>query len=177
MRKQALKLVQQEFNRLLLNRCDMFVQEGTFKGSPGADLYVWRCSSDLNSYIHLLPNPKSYRDSFMVELRWSSGDYPVQASLQNKQRLNTQTDGRIRLPAFWREQWGSVFEPWWELGDPLTADNEQEFYSEEGTSQKVAAAPKAVMDAVNKIEKYAIPFFESIAPGRGVASASLKPSS
>jgi hypothetical protein len=105
----------------------------------------------------------------MIELGWSGGDYPEQAPMQNKYRLDTQSDGRIRLPSFWREQWPSALEPWWELGYSLGFDNPDEFYSKEETLRRTAYAPKAVMDAVEKVEKYAVPFFKTIASERGVA--------
>ena len=175
MRTQALKLLRQEFRRLLLNRCHMFRYDAAYRGSPGADLYLWQISSNLNCFIHLLPNPKSYRDSFMVELAWSGGEYPIQAPLQNMRKLNVLSDGRVRLPDLWREQWPSAVEPWWELGSSLTATNEGTFYTDEETARRVDAVPKGALDAVDKIEKYAIPLFHKIAAERAASGTNPAP--
>ena len=94
----------------------------------------------------------------MIELGWSSGpSFPAMARLQNKSRLDFQSDGRIRLPSLWREQWKSALEPWWELGRGPSALGDA-FYSEEETLRRVARVPEAVADAIDKLEKYGIPF-------------------
>jgi hypothetical protein len=165
MRKQVLRSVREGFRREL-------VSDGKFSKlmnsleSTGADVYVWRFSRDLSFFVYLLPNPKSYHDSFMVELAWSSGEFPKNAALQHDQELNCVSDGRIRLPVLWREQWASAVEPWWELGSPLSAESSEEFYSEEETRRRLARVPETVTDALAKIKQYALPFFERIVSER-----------
>lgn len=167
MRKQVLRLLRVEFSHLLLGRFAMFRKDPVFKTSFGDDLYVWRFSSELSFFIYLLPNPRSYLDSFMVELGWSKRDYPMRAPLQHGSRPDTNSDGRIRLPNLWREEWASAREPWWEVGAPLMAsDDVDDFFSEQETLQRTKAVPKVVINAMDRIEKYAIPFFKSIAVAR-----------
>lgn len=165
MRKQVLRSLREIFKHELES-------DGTFSKisngseSAGADVYVWHFSRDLNFFVYLLPNPKSYRDSFMVELAWSSSEFPKNAALQKNKELKSFSDGRIRLPVLWREQWASAVEPWWELGDSLSAESSEEFYSEEETRRRLARVPESVTNVLEKIKKYALPFFERIASER-----------
>lgn len=165
MRKQVLRHVRKEFKQKIEGR-GRFLQCAD-NGGPGSDLYIWKFSPELTFFIYLLPNPKSYRDAFMVELGWSSGThFPRHAPMQNKERLDLRADGRIRLPALWREQWRSTLEPWWETGHSLASDTGDEFYTEEETLRRVAKVPELVADAIVKIEEYGIPFFQKIASER-----------
>lgn len=144
-----------------------FIQSADTGGTLGSDLYIWKFSPQLNFFVYLFPNPKSYRDAFMVELGWGSGHlFPRKVPMQNKQRLNLHVDGRLRLPSLWREQWKSILEPWWETGRSLAADTGDEFYSEEETLRRVAMVPELVADVIEKIEKYGTPFFQKIASER-----------
>ena len=165
MRKQVLRSLREVFRRELEGGGKFFkISNGS--ESTGADAYVWHFSRDLNFFIYLLPNPKSYRDSFMVELAWSSGEFPKNAPLQHNQELHGVSDGRIRLPVLWREQWASALEPWWEIGSSLSAESSEEFYSAEETRRRLARVPESVTDALGKIREYALPFFERIASER-----------
>lgn len=166
MRKQVLRRLREEFKQKI-EAGGKFLHSADIGRTPGSDLYIWKCSSELNFFVYLLPNPKSYRDSFMVELGWSSGVlFPRNAPMQNTQRLDLCVDGRIRLPSLWREHWASALEPWWETGHSLAADMGEEFYSDEETLRRVAKVPELVADALAKIEKYGIPFFHRIASER-----------
>ena len=66
-------------------RCDRFVPVTEYKGLPAADLYMWQSTNDLQCFVFFLPNPKSHRDSFMIELAWSSSGFPENAPLQRSQ--------------------------------------------------------------------------------------------
>lgn len=163
MRKMVLRSLREEFKKQIKSRFSMFSPAELKQRAAGADLYVWKFSENLNFFVYLLPNPKSYHDTFMIELGWSgAGAYPVGAPLQNKQRLDLRSDGRIRLPSLWREQWRSGLEPWWAAGESLGADTGDEFYGEEETLRRVSRVPQLTADAVGKIEQYGIPFFQKI---------------
>jgi hypothetical protein len=166
MRKDVLKELRKQFGIEVSRRCKKFVPVVGYRGSPGSDLFVWDSTDDLKRFVLLLPNPKPYRDSFMVELAWSGATFPEKAPLQSKQRLNAVVDGRIRLPQLWRENWSSALEPWWEAGDSLTVDNTERFYSAEETSRRMKAVGSLACDAAEKIAEYAIPFFERVADAR-----------
>jgi hypothetical protein len=173
MRKEVLRAVRENFRRTIESGGRFRRAED--RGDPGSDIYVWKFSDDLNCFVYLLPNPKSYKDAFMIELGWSSGpSFPATTRLQNKSRLDFQSDGRIRLPSLWREQWKSALEPWWELGRRLSMDFGDAFDSEEETLSRVARVPEAVADAINKLEEYGIPFFHRVAQERH-AAPSLPP--
>lgn len=147
-------------------RCDRFVPVTEYKGLSAADLYMWHVTNDLRCFVLLLPNPKSHRDSFMIELAWSSSGFPENAPLQRSQRLDTVGDGRLRLPQLWREKWSSALEAWWEFGDSLTLNNSEQFYSDEETQRRVKAIPALAEDAVTKITEYALPLFQRISAAR-----------
>lgn len=166
MRKQVLRRLREEFKRKI-EASGKFLHSADNGGAAGSDLYIWKFSPELNFFVYLLPNPKSYRDTFMVELGWSSGTlFPRSAPMQNKQRLDLCADGRIRLPSLWREQWASALEPWWETGHSLAADTGGEFYAEEETKRRVAKVPELVADAIQKLQKYGMPLFERVAAER-----------
>ena len=165
MRKEVLRAVRESFRQKIESGGRFRRAED--RGSPGSDIYVWKFSNDLNCFVYLLPSSKSYQDEFMVELGWSSGpSFPATARLQNKHRLDFQSDGRIRLPGLWREQWKSALEPWWKLGRGLSVDLGDAFYSEEETLLRVAKVPEAVADVMDRLEKYGIPFFHRVAEER-----------
>ena len=71
MRKEVLKELRKRFAAEIRERCNTFVLVAGYRGLQGSDLFVWHFAVDLKFYILLLPNPKSYRDSFMIELTWS----------------------------------------------------------------------------------------------------------
>ena len=98
MRNQVLRRLREEFKQKI-EAGGKFLHSVDNGDTPGSDLYIWKFSPELNFFVYLLPNPKSYHDTFMVELGWSSRrKFPRQAPMQNKQRLNLRADGRIRLP-------------------------------------------------------------------------------
>ncbi len=165
MRKEVLRSLRECFKREL-EKGGKFSKTPNSSGSAGADLYVWRFSRDLNFFVYLLPNPKSYRDSFMIEIAWSSGEFPRKDALQDSRGLNGLSDGRVRLPVLWRERWESAVEPWWKLGGSVSLGSTEEFYSEEETRRRLARVPERVADALEKINQYALPLFERIASER-----------
>ncbi len=170
MRKQVLRSLREGFDQQIRSRFSTFSRAGENEGAPGSDVYVWKFSDNLNFFVYMLPNPKAYHDTFMIELGWSNRQtFPKPAPLQNKERLDLRSDGRIRLPSLWREQWRSALEPWWEVGGSLTADSGEEFYAEEETLRRVAKVPELVEDAIGKLQKYGIPFFERVAAERHAA--------
>lgn len=170
MRKEVLRAVRETFRRKIENGGRF--QHAEDRGAHGSDIYVWKLSDDLNCFVYLLPSPKSYQDAFVIELGWSgSPSFPATSRLQNKSRLDFQSDGRIRLPGLWREQWKSALEPWWELGRGPSVLGDA-FYSEEETLRRVARVPEAVADAIDKLEKYGIPFLHRVAEERHAAPPS-----
>lgn len=170
MRKELLKGVREELNKLLPARCGFFKRSIRYREPGRPDVYVWNAAPELSFFVYLLPNPKSYKDSFMIELGWSKGGPPPLDVWRNKEKehLDPQWEGRIRMPKLWREQWRSALEPWWELGESLGAEDPEQFYSEAETQRRSARIPAVVTDVVNRIERYAVPFFQRIARERGL---------
>ena len=164
MRKEAVRALRAEFRRSIETT-------GQFRltkehGAPGSDIYVASLAPNIYGFVELVPNPKSYTDSFMIELAWGSKpEFPTRAPLQHKRQLNVGVDGRIRLPNLWREDWASALEPWWELGPGLLELGDA-FDSEEETRRRVANVPDAVADAVDRLRRYGMPFFQRVASER-----------
>jgi hypothetical protein len=170
MRKQVLRLLREHFKRELESG-GKFLLATEKRGSADSDVYVWKLSEDLTFFVYLLPNPKSYRDTFMVELGWSKGpSFPRHEPLTNKQRLDVLHDGRIRLPSLWRDQWKSALEPWWEAGSSISASTREDFYAEEETVRRVAEVPRLVADAMDKLQEHGIPLFQRIVAERETRS-------
>ena len=145
------------------------------RGAAGSDIYIWRFSADLNFFLYLLPSLKSYHDRFIIELGWSTGHaFPAKAALQNKQRLDLKSDGRIRLPSLWREKWKSAVEPWWKLGDSLVESGDA-FDSEDETRRRLAQVPEVVSEVVDKLGEYGMPFFQRIAEERRATPSPTSP--
>ena len=145
------------------------------KTDGGSIIYSRTVASDLVLFIRVMPNPKAYRDSFMIELGWS-GDPSAQClSLRHQPRINASVDGCMRLPDLWREEWLSKLQPWWEIGPRLAATDPEVFFaeaersdSEEEVQRRVEMVPAVVADAVDRIERFGIPFLERVARERGI---------
>ena len=163
MRKEILREVRKQFCQRLMTRVPEFrAQSGVV---PGMDLYKWEMTPKKSVFIALIPNSKPYHDSFMIEIAWSSGEFPETASLQHQNRISTGVSGRLRLPQLWRENWRGAIEPWWEAGESLTLQNSDRYHSDEETQRRIAMVPSIVDDAVSKIVRYAIPFFKQATAG------------
>ena len=173
MRKEVLRAIRESFRRKIESGGRF--RHAADRGAPGSDIYVWKFADDLSCFVYLLPSSKSYRDEFIVELGWSSGpSFPATAKLQTRSRVDFQSDGRIRLPSLWREQWKSALEPWWELGRGPSVLGDA-FYSEEETLRRVTGVPEVVADAIDKLEKYGIPFLHRVAEERRASPSSTPP--
>lgn len=174
MRKEAVRALRAEFRRSIetVGQFRLTKEHAT----PGSDIYAAPLAPNLYAFVELVRNSKSYKDSFMIELAWSSRpECPTRAPLQHKRQLNLGVDGRIRLPSLWREEWASALEPWWELGPSLVKTGDA-FDSEEETRRRVAEVPRVVADAIDRLRRYGMPFFQRVvnerenAPGRGASA-------
>ena len=146
----------------------------------GGLLYRWQCARDLTCYIYLQISAKDNEDSFVVELSCSRGDFPANLVAFGPNEVKGGSV-RFRLPELYRQEWGhnSRRIPWWWIGPPPIPD--------EITSRAVARAvtrkrpltdeaipiEKAlrlvepqVRDAIDRIKRFGIPFFEQFAQRR-----------
>lgn len=173
MRKELIRKTREHFKGLLTSELEGFSHASAASAAPGSDLYAKKIADDLALFIRLVPNPKPYRDSFMIELGWSRSKFPTGARVTDKWNIDPMQDAALRLPVLWREQWSSPLEPWWEIGAALSLETSQEHYSGAETERRLTLLPSLVKDAVEKVRQYAIPLFRTIAAARGYAKESV----
>lgn len=102
-------------------------------------------------------------DEFTVEIGWSkNGKFP---SYLAGSPLENRKDGlKICLCQFW-----SVQDIWWEVGHRWTDEEWDQYLFEdkeledEPLPRTLAKVPSKVDDAIQKLKKYAIPYFEQVA--------------
>ncbi len=146
--------------------------------TSGGLLYKWEFGQDLNFYVSLQLSVKMYQDSFTVELACSKAEFPSnQLALGPKDVRDGSV--RFRLPELYREEWRSTLrqQPWWWIGPKVTP--------KEVTSRAVARASSGalpekdeglmpidqalplvepqVQDAVDRIKRFGVPFFQRFA--------------
>jgi hypothetical protein len=131
-------------------------------GKAGELLYKWDTEEGLSFFIALIISPKSLKNCFMVEIACStSGSLPRKLIFQSPdpRRKNV----RYRLPIFWANEWSNATEPWWWIGErPSLEQLMEEGGLLEHKCDIRRETAKQVDDAVAKIKKFALPFFEDV---------------
>jgi hypothetical protein len=148
--------------------------EGALRGGL---LYRWPLSSNLMCYIYLQISAKDYQDSFMVELSCSRGEFPINLVAFGPSDVR---EGcvRFRLPELYRQEWvhKSRRVPWWWIGQPIVAEELTSKALERAIAgkrplidqgmpiqQALPLIEPQVRDAVDRIKRFGIPFFEQFA--------------
>jgi hypothetical protein len=172
MRAKIAKAVREVFASKLRQEIPQFVLVETQRTRPGDRLFSWRMNSDASAYIYLFISPKYNQDRFSVELACSAGEFPMQMPRQpNSGEQNGPI--RFRLPQLYKDQWPKKnWEPMWEVGPH---DTPREAISrvvvprhEVGKIQErllpieqaIELVEPQVQDAIDKIRRFGIPFFQ-----------------
>src|SRR5882762_1591934 len=181
MRAPLAKAVRNIFSQRMQEELPQFAPVKSKQVLPGDLLYVWSFSQAQKFYIYLRISQKSHQDSFTVELASSSADFPFSHAALGP---TPQKDGslRFRLPQLYRDEWRprTGWEPWWWIGPPIVP--------KEVTSKAVARAVAGkrpltdqgmpieqalplvepqVQDAIDRIKRFGLPFFEQLAQSHG----------
>jgi hypothetical protein len=178
MRTQLARALKQQFDNKIRSELAQFMPTESEEILPGGRLYLWRFCENLNFYVHLQISARMSHDCFTVELACSKKEFPwKQASLDPSHVRDGAV--RFRLPQLYREEWrkktGS--EPWWCLGPEKTP---KEFTSRVVARIKSGALPEKdeglmpidqalgliapqVGDAIDRIKRFGMPFFQRFA--------------
>jgi hypothetical protein len=143
----------------------------------GGLLYRWQRATDLNCYIYLQISAKDYQDSFMVELSCARGEFPINLVAFGPNEVR---DGcvRFRLPELYRQEWGDKSRrvPWWWIGPPVVPQEVTAKAVERAVAgkrplideglpieQALPLVEPKVQDAIDRVKRFGIPFFERFA--------------
>jgi hypothetical protein len=185
MRTQLAKAVRQGFSGKMQQELPQFVKVESKASAPGGLLYKWEFGPGLNFYVCLQLSVKMYQDSFTVELACSKSEFPSnQLALGPNDVRNGSV--RFRLPELYREEWRSTLrqQPWWWIGPKVTP---QEVTSRAVTRASSATLPEKdeglipidqalplvepqVQDAVDRIKRFGVPFFQKCAEAKAHSS-------
>jgi hypothetical protein len=144
----------------------------------GDMLFSWDFSPAMKFHIYLEISQKT--DSFTVELACSPSDFPFDhAALGPTPQKDSSV--RFRLPQLYRNEWRSKsgWEPWWWIG-PSTepeqviakavtraVEGKRPLISEDmPTEQALPLVQPQVQDAIDRIRRFGIPFFDQFAQSR-----------
>lgn len=180
MRSQLAKAVREVFSRKMREVFPQFVPMAPTGALHGGLLYQWRRSRDLTCYIYLQISAKDYQDSFMVELSCSRGEFPINLVAFGP---NDVKDGcvRFRLPELYRQEWTQKGRrvPWWWMGKPIVPEEVTSKAVERAVAgkrplidegmpleQALPLVEPQVQDAIDRLKRFGIPFFEQFAESR-----------
>ena len=176
MRAKIAKAVRVAFARKVQQEIPQFLPVETRRIRAGDRLFIWQIGPDMNAYIYLFISPKYNQDKFTVDLACSGGEFPLKTSWGP----NDQKDDviRFRLPQLYKNQWPKRnWEPLWEVGPHPTS---REVIDRAMAQIKAGDLPTKdqgllpleeamrfvepqIQDAVDKIKKFGIPFFDGFA--------------
>jgi hypothetical protein len=177
MRSPLAKAVRNSFSRRMQEELPQFASVKSKHAIPGDLLYVWNFSQGLKFHIYLEISQKSYQDSFTVELACSAADFPFNHAALGP---TPQKDGsvRFRLPQLYRDEWRpkTGWEPWWWIGPPMVPQDVTSKAVERAVAgkrplmdegmpieQALPLVQPQVQDAIDRIKRFGIPFFEQFA--------------
>ena len=163
MEKVLARLVRREFDLLLRERNPEFTKVQKAEIPPGWCLYKSRNLGEFSCFILLAVDPA--RDWFTVECAWSqNGEFPAYSILRRPFDEPKNGALRFRLAGLWD---GDTHDYWWELGPKVSPEEElmsalegDETLSRERNQAKTLVQ-SSVLDAIENVEVYAIPYFQS----------------
>lgn len=166
MRKKLADAVRKTFKDVLVSVVPDF-QAIEVEGLPkGCRVFERKLENGSSGFILLIVSPKY--DEFTLELAWSQkGIFPVNwggITLPDDPPING--DHRFRMQRIWGENIGE--DKWWNIGSKLDDNDwldlnailEMDLLEDEA----LAKVGPQVMDAVKKIERYAIPYLDTMPP-------------
>ena len=179
MRARLAKAVRDSFAHRMQGELPQFVPSRSKLVPPGDSLYLWNFSRSLKFYVFLQISHKPDQDSFTVELACSSGDFPFSHAALAP---TPQKDGsvRFRLPQLCKDEWHpkTGWEPWWWIAPRVepreitskavaraVAGKRPLIESAVAIEQASLLVEPQVNDAVDRIKRFGVPFFEQYAKG------------
>lgn len=166
MRKQLAKAVRQEFAEMLLKKCPQFQ-----KTNNGSGYYVYKRKVGPTLCFFVALQTVAREDWFTVEVAWNNSDeFPGLAFNDSPNEIPKTGGFRMRLGRFWTKE-----DYWWELA-PDVSDEEWEALELEGKippetpiEDAIKQVKPQVADAIERLCKYALPYFAKIAKKFGYA--------
>jgi hypothetical protein len=177
MRAQLANSVRDAFSRHMKQEFPRFAPIGPTGVLSGGLLYRWPRATDLSCYIYLQISAKDYQDWFMVELACSTNGFPIHLSTFGP---NDVREGCVRflLPELYREEWRPKSRriPFWWIGPPVVPQEVTAKAVERAVAgkrplvdegmpieQALPLVEPQVQDAIDRIKRFGIPFFEKFA--------------
>lgn len=158
MRKEISDKVRKVFREHVAMRIPSLTLNSKWKAPAGCDLYTMNTHEEISCHILLLANKSITGDRFNLEgIVAESSKNPLDAPNTFTPLTESSNFFLFRLSRLWDST--STFDTWWEicptptLATMLTAKDEP-------LDACLGRVNSIVSDAVEKIEKYAIPFFQ-----------------
>jgi hypothetical protein len=182
MRSEIGRLVRKSFSSKMRELLPQFLEEKPSGALLGGLLYRWQATKNLNCFVYLQVSQKMYHECFMVELSCSPVEFPLDRVAFDP---NDTTGGRVRfrLPELYREEWREKSRrvPWWWIGPEILpgeiasratarALSGSLLDKDEGLlpiEQALPLVEPQVADAVDRVKRFGIPFFQDFAKGHG----------
>ena len=176
MRTEIAKAVRKIFAQKVQQELGHFSLLPSRKIRAGDLLFRWEIRSDLNAYIYVFLSPKDNQDKFAIELACSAGEFPLQ--MARDPAVQKEGAVRFRLPQLYKDEWPKRnWEPMWEIGpheSPKEAIDRTMalIRNPESSGSRDSLLPieevlplvePQVQDAIDRIKRYGMPFFENIA--------------
>ncbi|MGD9723618.1 MAG: hypothetical protein AB7O59_19955 [Pirellulales bacterium] len=169
MRSDYGKLLRREFEQELLAALPQFTRSNETQIPPGCRLYEWLMSKELTAYLLLVPSDSEH---FTIEVGWTRGG-PFPFALFMPEVIQ-QGSFRCRLS----RMWNPPSEYWWKVTSQRTVKDmtleeigrfDMDFLNPppKMTDADREVLRAAVDDAIQKIQQYAIPYFEQVAQEYG----------
>ena len=156
MEKEYSRAVREEFDAQLRIRLPQFVYVRGQKGL-GAGARVYRHESSAGAFRFVILIISSTQDEFTVEVANAPNEeVPDFEPFFDPTASGNGDTVRFRLSRFWHRQ-----DPWWVI---FPAKSTKEFIAllrdEPPVEQGLLRIPSLVQDAVDKLEQYAVPFWD-----------------
>jgi hypothetical protein len=173
MRSQLKKQLRSVFAEHLLVLLPFFKPKKIKTLSSGAVAYSWQAASDLTLYIVM--DVYHNQDQFTIEVAWSENN-----ELPDSTTADSPTDdprhGKwcMRLCSFWTPK-----DVWWELAPKVASTDivrqmeEGRFFDEYPLEQAMSQINPKVLDVVERIKLYALPYFKKIVDDHGYTWPSI----
>jgi hypothetical protein len=181
MRKEIGEAVRKRFNARMKEALPQFRElksAGLTGIASGSRVYCCQAAPELSFFLILVPSVMDL-DRFTLEGAWSKdGRVPSRLGF-----LTDQPDGslRFRIPSLWEVPHGDY---WWELTETRSTNamtseefedwlRNQEQVLKERIEEGLRRIPGCVDEAIERIVKYALPYFDGVAKAQGYLSPFL----
>ncbi len=157
MRKELGKALRDEFDARLKKLYPQFVQEKVIPNPLGCRLYVWRMRDELKVFLQLYPSNKE--DCFTIEIGSSDQLGFDELGLFFGQHEFPPVNTRSRLPLLYTRPRNDY---WWYLSNRSTIYDDFFTFQEDPIGESLTKIEPALNEVFDNIERYAIPYFQSL---------------